>query len=436
MGFQLERLRSEVTKSTERVLTLRKEINENEQATMKNRQSQSQLLDATVKGLSNLRRQQIEEIEKFYEENRKRLKADDNRISMEEERVSMERAGVLREETSLEEERLEIESTINSQTEEVQQDKAEMEMKLMGVTAEIKNLEKLLAEKRIQENELKKNLGVVETKIEAVRKKYERRLQRIHERVVDLTSDSEACRKEEDSIRQQRAEFEADKSHIEATRNSVADWIDFIQVEIDVTSSLRTTLDEVRSGSRATAAGTKSGDNDLNRLKEHVSSAEISLHNSLAALKAVQDGISALTKEDADINEKIPLLESEKKSHATNKKFKEAAAVQNMLKTLQSRKEEIVVLLEASSQETITANASVESMRAALSDAQVALKAAEKEADMEVLERLLTESKTLRKAHRKAAKLHEKKMTEHNMEGRLSTLALELLQGEVEVSTQ
>jgi chromosome segregation ATPase len=433
MYWQLDRLRSEVEASAERLAALRQSIIDNEQATAKNRNNQTLLLDSTVKGLSNLRRQQIEEIEKYYEENRKRLKADDSRISMEEERVSMERAGVAREEAALGEEKQEIEAAISSQTEEVQSDKVEMEMRLMGVSAEIRSLEKQLAEKRQQEKDLKKDLAVVEEKIDAVRKKYDRRLQRIHERVVDLTSDSEACRKEEDTIRQQRAEFEAEKKRVETTRDGVADWIDFIQLERDVTSSLRSTLEEVRATKTPESAAGNGAKADLNSLKEKVSLAEISLSNSMASLRAVQEGINALAAEDAEINDKIPLLESEKKAHAANKKFKEAAGVQNTLKTLQARREEIVQLLDASSQDTVKANSVVEAARTSLVDAQSGLKDAERDADMQQLDQLLTQSKTLRKAYRKAERLHEKKLANHDMEARLSTLALELLHGEVEV---
>ncbi|CAE7813699.1 unnamed protein product, partial [Symbiodinium microadriaticum] len=159
-------LSAEVQIAAQRVHSLRESIAENEEATATNRRNQSLLLDTTVKGLSNLRRQQIEEVEKFYEDNRKRLKKEDGRISMEEERVSMERSGVAREESALEEERQEIETAIHAQTEEVQQDKTDMEMRLMGVTAEIRNLEKLLAEKRQQEKDLKRDLSVVESKID------------------------------------------------------------------------------------------------------------------------------------------------------------------------------------------------------------------------------------------------------------------------------
>ena len=416
-----------------RVLFLRQSIAENDQAMTQNRKNQSLLLDSTVKGLSNLRRQQIEEVEKFYEENRKRLKKEDTRISMEEERVSMERSGVSREETALEEERLEIESAISAQTEEVQGDKADMEMRLMGVTAEIRNLEKLLAEKRQQEKDLKRDLAIVDNKIDEVRKKYDRRLQRIHERVVDLTSDSDACRKEEDSIRQQRAEFEADRNHIESTRDDIADWIDFIQLEIDVTSSLRATLEEVRNKKLSDGSSTGDSSVDLNSLKESVSLADISLQNALASLKSVQSGIVALTSEDAEINDKIPLLEAEKKSHAANKKFKEAAAVLSTIKTLQARREEIVSLLDAAAQDTSTANSNVEAARALLAEKQSALKGAEREADICHLQQLLAQSKTLRKAYAKAEKTHAQKMTDHKLEARLSTLALELLRGEVEV---
>ena len=39
--------------------------------------------------------------------------------------------------------------------------------------------------------------------------------------------------------------------------------------------------------------------------------------------------------------EKIPALKAEKKAHATNKKFKEAAEVVKTLKTLTTRKDEV-----------------------------------------------------------------------------------------------
>jgi chromosome segregation ATPase len=412
-----------VITSGESVTRLQQEIIQNDEELITLRNTQSSLFDSTVKGLSNLLRQQKEEIDKYLSANQSRLREDDTRISAEEERVQMERSGVAREESALEEEKNEIEGVINSQTSEIEKDREDLEMRLMGVTAEIKNLEKLLEQKRREEIELKGELGVVEEKIGVVRKKYDRRLQRIHDRVIDLTSDSEACRKEEEVIQEQRRLFLEDKSFVEKIEKDVDSWLLWMEGEIEITSKLKTALENIRDhdqqGATASAmtspsvAGVEAavvgdGHDQLVMLKEKVSLAENEVLAATAHVKSAQELVGQLMDEDAEIAEKLPQLEAEKKAHATNKRFKEAANIAKTIKTLSTRKEEIAEQLQHSSSAIAEAENELENKKERYDEALKELKEAERSADIVRLDALRVQIKELRKANRKAAKEIEK----------------------------
>lgn len=401
--------------STETVTRLQQEIIHNDEELISLRNKQSSLFDSTVKGLNNLLRQQKEEIDKYLSANQSRLREDDTRISAEEERVHMERSGVAREESALEEEKNEIEGVINSQTSEIEKDREDLEMRLMGVTAEIKNLEKMLETKRREELELKNELGVVEEKIGVVRKKYDRRLQRIHDRVIDLTSDSEACRKEEEVIQEQRRLFLEDKSLVEKTEKDIDSWLLWMEGEIEITSKLKTALENIRSHQEqetsdsmpSSASATVAGVDDHNELvvlKEQVSIAENEVNIAMSLVKSAQELVGKLMDEDADIAEKLPQLEAEKKAHASNKRFKEAGNIAKTIKTLSTRKEEIAEELQHSSSAISAAESELEMKKDQYDAALRELKEAERSADIIRLEALKVQIKELRKANRKAAK--------------------------------
>lgn len=430
LSVKLELLRDDIKKSAERVVSLSAQITAADEGLDKSRREQATLLEATIKGLSNLRRQQQEEVEKYSRSHRKRLSAEEARVKAEEERVNMERSGVAREEAALDEEKREIEAVIMSQTEEVQASKEEMELRLMGVTAEIRSLEKALAEKRQQEKDLKSDLAVVETKIGEVRKKYDRRLQRIHERVVDLNSDSQACKREEDAIQQMRLSYEADRDKFAKTEADIDRWLESVQSEIDVASELRSTLDFVRKP----VAATKDPEAEaaLVTLKQSVVKADAALNNSITALRGVHDKIGQLTDEDSDITEKIPILESEKKAHATNKRFKEAAAVAKTLKSMMSRKDEIAEFLQSSAGELAAAEANVELAKSELDDSRSQLREAEKGADIVRFNGLLLHAKELLKSCRKAEKAAATTDDGDSTTGTLTRLAHSLLDAELQ----
>lgn len=390
-------------------------------------------------------RQQKEEIEKYITANKRRLEDDDLRISAEEERVDMERSGVAREESALDEERREIEGVILSQTIEVEKDREDIEMKLMGVTAEIKNLEKLLQQKKEQEKELKQQLGVVEEKIGVVRKKYERRLQRIHERVIDLTSDNEACKKEEAIIHEQRKIYNDDKSKVENTEKDIQNWLYWMQNEVEITTRLKSSLDLIYIPT-ITENSSELQHEDLVVLKEKVSIAETDVNIAISAVKSAKDMVGNLMDEDQDIIEKLPILEAEKKAHATNKRFKEAGNVAKTIKTLTTRKEEIAELLQQSSSTISNAEQELEVQKKILDEALVNLRSAEKSADILTFNSLLLKAKELRKSCHKAqrdiSKLHPVDISSTSSSItpsqskilQLSHIALSFLHTELEVS--
>jgi hypothetical protein len=80
--------------------------------------------------------------------------AEEGRLRIEEQRVSLEKTHVEKEALSLKEERDVIDQAIASQTVDVSSARASYEERLLSVTAEIRDLEALLAVKRDEERQL------------------------------------------------------------------------------------------------------------------------------------------------------------------------------------------------------------------------------------------------------------------------------------------
>jgi chromosome segregation ATPase len=432
-------MRNDVVRSKERRELLRQQYIQCDADYVASRGERSLLFESTMKGLLNLMRQQAEEVDKYITFHNRRLGEDNARIAAEEERVTMEQSGVAREEAALEEEKREIEQVILSQTVEVSKEKEGIDMKLMGLTAEIRNLEKLLAEKKQLEKELKTQLSVVEDKISTVRMKYDRRLQRIHDRVMDLTGDGEACKKEQAVIRTQRQAYNDDRTVVTHTEREVELWLSTMKSEVDIATSMKSALEELNPFNAST--GSVESSLSVAPLKERVAECHSELNQSTSTLQEIQNSIAALVSEDQDISEKLPILEAEKKAHATAKRFKEAGNVAKTLKSLTTRKEEIVELMQRYETEVVECEKLITSSQSALEVAREELKAAEKTADIIRFNELLIQAKKVKKCHRKALRDREKCHQRHhlhytapcNPDARLTQVALDLLQEELNV---
>jgi hypothetical protein len=427
---QLERVREEVNQTEKLQSELKQNSISIESEIAELRKAQFDLMDRSVKGLGNLKRQQEEELMSYIEKSTTELNKLNEKIKSEEDRISLEKNHVEREESVILEESETIEKAIHSQTSQVQEHKDELDMQLLGVSSEIKNLEMLLIAKKEEEKRIRSELVLTESKIDEVRKKYERQLQRIYDRSSAIASAKNECLKEESSIRKDREVFNAREEGINSIRYDIENWLLNMKQELDMTGTIQDVLAGLNSNDEVEVLPTVSVDtSNINALQHEVLIAEDVYFVSQTSLKAAKDRVEALRNEDAEISEKIPQLETEKKSHASNKRFKEAASVANTLKALSTRREDIVELLRAAESSIVNAEQAVVDAQTTLDTAMKAFKNAEREIDVLKLDRTVSRVKVVRKACDSVRKAIELEVNDTG----IAAISLFLLEAELKV---
>ena len=392
----------------------------------------SKKMKETAQGLGNLIRQQVEELNSMVTVNFKALSEEDSRVSVEEERISIEMQHVGREETTLNEETAVIENAILAQTSDVQKEKEEMDMELMGVTCEVERLEAELALKKQEQKMLEMNLLVAEGKIREVRRKYDRQLQRIADRSMTLRAASEECKQDSDYIKTQRELFLSEKNKLTAMESDIANFIHCMEKERDLAESLKETFDSVlvnSSSQSPTQSSSSENDEGATALRNKVIAQETAVEKAIAELEELRSSITSLNEEAVELKEKIPVLEVEKKGHASNKRFKEAAGVAKDIKAMVARQEEITGLVADMEGQLGPKEHVIEKTREELATVKAELTAAERVADLAKFESLLSQMKALRLSVQAA----ERAKADSGPDAVMALIAVDLLSSELQV---
>lgn len=423
ISTQLEKSKEMLGESHTRQKMLETQKLQIDQSMFSLRNQQNDLLDMTISKLSDFKVQEESAIMGYVEKTSTELSNFDNRVQAEESRIALEKSHVEREESGLREEHATIENAIHTQTQEVQVNKDNIDMQLLGIDSEIRNLELQLAQRKEEQKKLRQELIISETKIEEVRKKYERQLQRIHDRSSAIASAKNECLKEEVSIQKDRDLYIAEQNKVMTIKTNALEWLLHLKHDIDITVKVQGTLKALYSSAGDEAQNDSS---NLMVLKSHVINAEDVLSATSQTLRSNREKLNALQLEDAEILEKIPQIEAEKKGHAAAKRFKEAASVANVIKTLTSRKEEIIDLMRALETD-ITAGALKEVEESAkLESALSAYNNAEKDVDIVKFSEFLAKIKMLRKTRASLLKNQQD-------EGNLAQTSLSLLDSSLQV---
>lgn len=346
LSGQLEILQQEYSQHLETDKASMQAYEEAETSLAECRRELSLKMKETSHGLRNLIRQQTEELSGLMSGNESALKTEDSRVAVEEERISMELAHVAREESTLNEETTVIEQAILAQTKAVQEDKIDMDRDLLGVTCEIERLEAELRGKKQEKKMLEMNIEVAEGKIKVVRRKYDRQLQRISDRSMTIRAASEECRDDSEAIQSQRELVVREQNKLDSIERAVTKGIASMENERELVGKLKETFDAVLlKSSVSVIKGDVGGDTGI--LREKVVSQETALERAISDLDISRSSLQALAEEDSDLKEKIPMMEGDKKSHASNKRFKEAASVAKEIKGMAARREDISGLVSA-----------------------------------------------------------------------------------------
>lgn len=331
---------------------------------------------------------------------------EESRLRAEQERISLEKSHFEREEEALSNELQVTEEAIRTQSGDFQTSREAVELNLLSVQSEIKRLEQQLLVKRQEERSLLLDLTQVETKIGEVRKKYERQLQRIHDRSQALASTKFECLSEERALTIEHEIYLAKIRQVVETRAALTRWTSAVGRNLD---ALLTFIDGIKHNDELLASQQRSllslvssisscdsTDVDRNGLQDSLDQCYISLLGAQKVLEGLESQMTALTTESHSISEQIPKLEVEKKTHATSKRFKEAAAVAKDIKDFLLRRDvidqEVGSVGAAMDEQALVVSSCRNSYNAAVEE----LKEAHRQQDIARFDTLLTVARLLR----------------------------------------
>jgi len=245
-----------------------------------------------------------------------------------------------RDEVLVEEERKELEGTIQEQTSDIEKGRDQAKERLEMVNEEIQDLRALLAAKEGLAAELQSEYASHETSITRVRSKFSRQLGRLEKKSTALTDS--------------RREWEAEKKHFDHLKEShesamqshsealIAhdEMMKMIQEEITTAEKVEDVIvkEIVEAESRDAGEETSS---ESRELQAEVLKCEAAADEANQVLVASKAKVNNLKDEIDQIDRLIPDLEEQKKNAAASRDFKSAAKASKEIKEVSARKERL-----------------------------------------------------------------------------------------------
>jgi hypothetical protein len=290
-----------------------------------------------------------------------------SKLVVEKQRVDMEKNHCEREQEALNKENQVIEDAIKSQVGDFYTKKEAIENQLSSLQEEIRELENQLKMKKAYETDLLKSLSSIDSKINEARKKFDRQLSRIQERLDTLSKAQLECLQEEKIIQCNELKYnniftkstkiinEANnlidnKTHERIIINAVIEDLKsftkkYPSEEQKNNNLVLPTLGLESSWEAYEILQQSNPDNLANdnvRMKmdsmQQMKTSLAKLHGTLSEERIIYE--TKFNKQKS-LTEQIESLELTKKLHATNKRFKEAGATAKEIKEQSELKEKI-----------------------------------------------------------------------------------------------
>lgn len=326
-----------------------------------------------------------------------------DRISAELERVSLEKSNFEREEESLTADTTRIEELMRSQTVDLDKRKADLEVNINVVEIEIQALEEELRKKRSELDTYRDEWSKVSSKLHDSHKKYDRQLQRLADRRVTLFESKNECLSEELALLQERQDITDQERRETDKKQSLLLWVSSLDACVKAAEVFHSKMIS-RVNASPTAEPLIASMPSLQSLEsDDQYILDASLLEATDALSNAQEEVIRIERQGEQvlssiklIFDQIPKLEVDKKQHASNKRFKEAASVANEIKMLIARKEVLDRELEEVEQRRLVVTDSIVALESDRDAALTAATDAQRAASMQRFESLSLRYKEIR----------------------------------------
>jgi hypothetical protein len=326
-----------------------------------------------------------------------------DRISAELERVSLEKSNFEREEEALIADTTRIEELMRSQTVDLDKRKADLEVNINVVEIEIQALEEELRKKRSELGSYRDEWNKVTSKLHDSHKKYDRQLQRLADRRSTLFESKNECLTEELALLQERQDVADQERRETDKKQSLLLWVSTLDASVKVAEVFHSKMISKVNASPAAEPLIASMPSLQSLESEDQYILDASLQAATEALSSAQEEVVRIERQGEQvlssiklIFDQIPKLEADKKQHASNKRFKEAASVANEIKMLIARKELLDRELEEIEQRRLVVTDSIAALESDRDAALAAATDAQKAASMQRFESLSLRYKEIR----------------------------------------
>lgn len=401
LSGEIETLRTDIQSRMVRLKQLNTKSQSFEDVLSKHKVSLKHAVDEILGQLLGSKKHQEDDLLRIENDFLQRQEIEESRFKTEEERISLEVRHVEKEEISLADEEKSTQNAIDAKSGDALNLKSEFEAKLNRVQKEIEELEKALTEKRIEERRLRVDIDDVDRRISDVRSKYERQLLRIQDRKKAITSSKEACEKETQDLVREREALVKDVFQAQSFLNSIKSHCDSLGSDIDMISLVREKLcSDDMCVQFSDMICQPASSSSVKQLQDAVSQARVALSTATTEQKNMISSIESYQAELKDIKEKMLKLETEKKAFAIDKKFKEAANTARDIRSLNTREEEIIGLLDSVTKKLPSNIDHVTNLQLQLDSSILALKEAKKDDDLARYSILVARIQDLREVDR------------------------------------
>lgn len=285
-------------------------------------------LEKVMGTLRQLQAQHKKLYDKLVKESTEQFTTREQILAAEQSRIEMTRGHILRDEQNFNEERDQIEEVIAAQTTAATDAKAELDSRRVILEDEIEELRQLLAAKKAERDEVLHKLQEEDSKIQVVRTKFDRQLNRLKEREDMISRSKSDCEADAAALQAKQNEYQQERDAIEAKKQRMLSASEQWLAELALTEQVKTLL-AVKTAelSSSSAQLDHSHEEKVLELKASIADAEETVHDLQRQHQRTQQQIESLSDELKQITEHLPQLEANKKAAAAARKFKVRNAV-------------------------------------------------------------------------------------------------------------
>lgn len=282
-----------------------------------------------------------------YKAEKLQLKANQERkFADETQRLADEKARLESDESLLATEKAETESRINQHTHELQEEKETAESELATILSEIEELERTLALKKMQRQQLQNTIENCEEEIKERMAAFQDEIMVVELKVNKLEQARNKAERETEALENAHADFVIQHENSEKEAEAWEQRNRRLQTCLDDLKSRQERLERL-AGVRETYLARIEENTKLLKVKqEELQEAEEYARTVKEADEEIRHKFVQKRDRLSELEVKIPKLEAEKKAFATAKQYKDAARLANEVKIAITERESLLEDIE------------------------------------------------------------------------------------------